>query len=418
MPLFLQGQDECTVYDSNGNPVLDGGGNPVTYDAIPASVQPCDCSIETCINTPYVVNDLLQSQEDAVNAYANPIILAHDECNPYRPGECIDISSLNLSVESPGVSYTFCYQLQIGANDFNDYYAFDVLAGIVDADDNSSCVDNSKISLGVFPLNTCGTSDSIQADPIITTEGWDMYNLDLDNSNGGNGHDANICVTVEPSSADCCGDLEAICIYMYQHCIPEADAGPDLFICEPELNDAVIGGDAIIGESLAQGCFGWLYEWTMPDGSPLGFTPASGSASGVIDASNNGQITIAQADLPAVSSSITYKVTITHPDPSMSAFITEDEVTISVYPQSITDLPNSPTCISDGNFTLTNEAGLTGAWTSSNTGVATINPTSGLVNPVGEGITSIEFTDTYGCIITENITLIECCSNPVQFIND
>ncbi len=59
--------------------------------------------------------------------------------------------------------------------------------------------------------------------------------------------------------------------------------------------------------------------------------------------------------------------------------------------------------------TFVEHTGVSGTWSSSNTSVATINSTTGVVTPVGPGTTIIKFTSVNGCVVTLTLTI---CASP------
>jgi gliding motility-associated-like protein len=136
---------------------------------------------------------------------------------------------------------------------------------------------------------------------------------------------------------------------------------------------------------------GATYSWTGPGG----FTAATQNPTGVV--------------VPAAPG--TYSYTVTADDGTQTCTST---TTLTVYALPTITAPLTTLCVGT-NTTLTGSgtAASSSAWVSSSTGVATVN-TSGTVNAVSTGTTTITYTDNHACTATQTMTVV---ANPTASIS-
>ncbi|NCX94841.1 MAG: hypothetical protein EBX41_00275 [Chitinophagia bacterium] len=122
------------------------------------------------------------------------------------------------------------------------------------------------------------------------------------------------------------------------------------------------------------------------------------SITGGIWSSSNTSIATVGIGSGVVTGVVAGSVTITY---TIGACFAIYNITVNPLPATI----GGPASVCMGSTITQTNTSAGGSWSSSNTGVATIDATTGVVNPVSTGTTTITYTLPTGCLITRVITV-------------
>lgn len=222
-------------------------------------------------------------------------------------------------------------------------------------------------------------------------------------------------ITVNPLPAVIAGGNTAICVN--ENVVLTNSTGGGIWgsgnpgVASVNTSGVVTGvaaGNALISYTLSTGCSRTTNISVNPVPSAIGgsLTPCVGASStlngtpaGGTWSSNNTSVATIDATSAVVSALVAGTALISYILPTGCA--RSATVIVSPLPSSITGTPT--TCV--GVTTTLNSTPGGGTWTSGNTAIATVTPSSGIVTGVGIGTANISYAVSSGCSVSRVVTI-------------